>query len=102
MRRHSTKQPSGPAAAPKSPAPSAARMRKSSMRAVSVIVAVPMAVIVAMGVKRERVGHARPEQLREGGIAHDLLGLAFAADVAVEADDAVGLRHHDMQVVAHQ
>ena len=59
-----------------------------------------MAVIVAMDIERELARNARAEELREGGIAHHLLRPALAADMAIEADDTVGLGHHDMEIVA--
>src|SRR6185312_17210045 len=95
MRRHNTKLPSGPAAAPSRPAPKAARHRKSSM---GVIFMVGMAVVMAMDIERQLVRDARSEHRCESGIAHDLLGLAFAAHMSVQADDAVGLRHDDVKV----
>ena len=59
-------------------------------------------MIVPMRIERELTRRPRAEQLLEGGILQDLLGLAFAADMAVQADDAVGLRHHDMQIMADE
>src|SRR5882762_1087026 len=97
MRRHSTKQPTGPAAMPSNPAPKAARQRKSSMGVIR-----RMRVIVAVDIEREFACDARSEEFGEGRVLDHLFGFAFAADMTVEADDTVGLRHDDMQVVADQ
>src|SRR3569832_1762571 len=92
MRRHSTKQPMGPAAAPRRPAPAAARHRKSSMAGPRV------GVIVAINVEREFACDAWPKQLRESGILYDLLCPSLAADMAIETNHAIRLLHHHMQI----
>src|SRR6202000_1236605 len=61
-----------------------------------------MEVIVAVGIKRELTRGPGAEQLLEGGILEHLLGLAFAADMAVQADHAVGLRHDDVKIGADE
>lgn len=37
-----------------------------------------------------------------GGVVGDLFRMAMTADVLVEADDSIGSRHHQMQVVGHE
>jgi len=59
-------------------------------------------MVVMMGVERQLARGARAEQFGEGRIAHHRMGIALATDMAVEADDPVGLRHHHMQIVADQ
>ena len=57
---------------------------------------------MAVDVERQLICNARPEQLRESRIVNDLLCPAFTTDMAVEADHTIGLRHHDVQVVAYK
>ena len=59
-------------------------------------------MVVAVNVERKLAGDARSEQLRECGVLYDLLSPTLAADMAVEADNTIRLRHHDMQIVADQ
>src|SRR5580658_1913819 len=99
MRRHTTKEPSGPATAATPRPARPARSTKSSMLAD--LFRRVVAVVVAMSVKREGVdGHA--EQGAIGGIAAHRLGMAAAADMVIEADDAVGRGHHQMEIMRDQ
>ena len=59
-----------------------------------------MGVVVTMGIERQLA--ARAEEFEEGGIARDRARVAFAANMMVEADDAIGLAHHHMQIMADQ
>ena len=59
-------------------------------------------VVVAVNVEGQLVCNPRPEQLRESGVLYDLLCPALAADMTVEADHTIRLRHHDMQIVTDQ
>ena len=54
-----------------------------------------------MGVKRKLGGHPRPEQGEIGRVPADRLGVAGAADVAVQADNLVGRRHDQVEIVGH-
>src|SRR4051794_12565171 len=110
MRRHKTKEPIGPATAPRIEAPMTARQNSSSM-ALSVVFAmcVPLdragrrvAVVVMMAVERDLIRNAGPEQLNKRRILRHRLRIAFAADVLIEADDVIGRGHHHMQIVADQ
>jgi len=77
------------------------------MMVVSVVVMVmrrglqmaPSAVgmIVAVGIERDLIGHARPKQSDEGGVAYHGGRIAFAANMAVEADNVIGSRHDDVK-----
>ena len=130
MRRHTTKQPSG-AATRASPRPnSRARSRKGSStfsfrsgprrsrrrrrpigsrlrsdadaglrarRAGQIVAVVVLVLVDGEGVRR-----LRPEQARVLGVLGHRLRHARAAHMAVEADDAVALGHHDVQVVRDQ
>src|SRR3954468_12436005 len=112
MRRHSTKQPIGPATAPSMAAPATARQNSSSMMVMSGMARVvrrmkdrprrAMRVIVAMGVERDLIGHARTEKSDESRVAHHRGGVALAANMPVEADNMIGRRHDDVEVVADQ
>src|SRR6185437_1962239 len=101
------KEPSGPAtSATPSPA-STARTMKSSMAGrrfggvAVVMVLVIVGMVVVVGVDGEAVDR-RAEERAIGGIAAHRVGMATAADVMIEADDAVGGGHHQMQVVRYQ
>src|ERR1700730_13286883 len=99
MRRHTTNEPSGPAtAATPSPA-SMARSTKSST-GLDLLDGI-VTVVVAMRVESKAVDR-RAEQGAIGGIARHRRGMAAAADVMVEADDTVGGRHDQMQIMRHQ
>src|SRR3954454_9037369 len=60
-----------------------------------------MAVVMPVGVERHRLG-GRSEERAIGGVARHRARRAAAADVAVEADDAVGGGHDEVEVVADQ
>ena len=64
----------------------------AAMQVVGVIV-----VVVIDG----QVARALAEQRLIGRIAADLLGMARAADVPIQADHLVGGAHHQVQVVGH-
>src|SRR5688500_19892459 len=107
MRRDSTNQRRGPAAGPSSAAPRAARQSSSSMGMTVVLVpACPhgaggrVVMIVAMGIDGKLRGELRTEHGGEGGITDDRFGVAHAADVTVDANDAVRGRHDDVEIVA--
>src|SRR6185437_10965404 len=107
MRRHTMNEPSGPAtSATPSPASTARTMKSSMARCrlgglVVVMVLVVVRLIVAMGVDGEAVDRCTEERTIGGITAHGV-GMAVAADMVVEADDAVGGRHPQMQIVRHQ
>src|SRR4051812_30638520 len=112
MRRHSTKQPMGPATAPKIAAPATARQKSSSMRVLPGCGPIARAgkdrarrgvgVIMMMGVKGDLLGNPGSEQSDESGIAHHSSGIAFAANVVVQADHVIGGRHHHVKIMADQ
>src|SRR5262245_32729397 len=113
MRRHTTKQPSG-AATTASPRPaSRARNRNGS------VTSVPLAgsgvgggwsrpgcqivsVVVVMVIEAKGTRRLRTEQARILGMLGHRLRYAGAAYMPVEADDAIALRHHHVQIVRHQ
>src|SRR6185437_4101762 len=108
MRRHTTKDPSGPATTATPIPASSARSTKSSMAGrhlrglvVGLMVLVIVRMVMVVGVDGEAVDR-RAEERAIGGIAAHRVGMATAADVMIEADDAVGGGHHQMQVVRHQ
>ena len=59
-------------------------------------------VVVGVAVERERARGQRAEQSCILGMLRHGFRHALAADVLVEANDAVARRHHHMQVVADQ
>ena len=59
-------------------------------------------VVVVVMVEGEGAGRLRPEQARVLGMLRHRLRHARAAHMAVEADDAVALRHDDVQIVRHE
>src|SRR5579864_7940099 len=99
MRRHTTKEPSGPATRATPIPASSARSRKSSMGLD--LAGDVMAVIMRMGVEREALDRGA-EKRAVGGIARHRLRVPAAADMVIEADDAVGGGHHQMEIVRHQ
>src|SRR5690606_23927499 len=130
MRRHTMKQPSGPVVSA-SPTPATmARVKKSSStgRAPFVVMVVmvmmmaiigmavighgticvqhapvrQMRVIVVMLVDGERPDGPAAEQPHIFGACRHVARGAAATDMAIEADDAVGRRHDQMQVVRNQ
>src|SRR5918996_3313784 len=116
MRRQTTKQPSGPASAATPTPPRIARTMKSSSMARALamwrflrgrflrhdLAGEIVGMVVLVRIDREARGRARAEQRHVLGVAAHRLGPARAADVAIEADHAIGRRHHDVQVVADQ
>src|ERR1044071_9808962 len=60
-----------------------------------------MIMIVVMRVSRDHSRLLRAEQFCKFGIVLYRLGPAFAAHMAVEADDTVAFRHDHMQIMAH-
>src|SRR4029079_7974521 len=105
MRRHTTKHPSGAATTARPSPASRARIRNGSptsgplaqrafpgsrgLRLTRQIVP----VIVVVMVEGERARRLRPEQARVLGMLRHRLRHAGAAHMAVEADDAIALRH---------
>ena len=61
-----------------------------------------MAVVVLVVVERERARGLGAEEAGVLGVLGDGIGDAGAADVAIDADDAVALRHDDVEVVADE
>lgn len=61
-----------------------------------------MGMVMVVGVVGEGEGDFLAEEVGEGFGAADLVGAAFATDVAVEADDAGGRGHHEMQIVGDE
>jgi len=59
-----------------------------------------MGVIVVVGIDRQLAAAA--EQRDERRVARHRARIAFATDMMVEADNAIGLAHHHMQIVADQ
>ena len=57
-----------------------------------------MGVVVMVVINRQALC-VLPKQLNKGRIAADLLRVARAADMAVEAHHLIGCAHHQMQVV---
>src|ERR687891_459148 len=108
MRRQTTKQPSGPAIAATPTPPRIARTMKSSSMASTLamwrlfrgrllrhdLAGEIVGVVVLMRIDGEAGGRPRPEQRHILGVAAHGLGPARAADVAIEADHAIG-RGHD-------
>lgn len=71
------------------------------MRMGAIMVMIVVVVIMIVTVKRQRPLGSCPEQravLRR--IGHNLRR-SFTADMPVEAQDAVGRGHHNVQIVAH-
>jgi hypothetical protein len=60
-----------------------------------------MIMVVVMRIGRDHARRLRAEEFYEFGIMPDGFGPAFAAHMAVEADDAVAVRHDHVQVMAH-
>src|SRR5262245_36093430 len=58
-------------------------------------------MIMVMRIGRDHARRLRAEELHEFGIVPHCFGPPFAADMAVEADDAVAFRHDHMQIMAH-
>jgi len=56
-------------------------------------------MIMVMQIDTERAGNLRTEQPRILGVLRHRFRLARTANMPIEANDAVTLRHHDMQVV---
>src|SRR5690242_7271366 len=107
MRRHTIKEPSGPATSATPSPTSTARTMKLSMAGCRfrgfgvVMVRVIVGMIVMVRVHGEAVNR-RAEERTIGGIAADRIGMAATADMVVEADDAVGGSHHQMEIVRYQ
>ena len=66
------------------------------------VVIVVVRVVVFVTIEREGAARAGPEQRAVFRGRGDVFGRAFAADVAVQADDPVGRRHDHMQVMADE
>src|SRR5579883_3681427 len=99
MRRHTTKEPRGPATAATPRPAKTARQRKSSMpmrlrRRDGTV----MAVVMVVRIEREAIDRAAEERAISGIAAHHL-GQAAAADMMIEADDMVRRRHDEMEVM---
>ncbi len=58
-------------------------------------------MIMVMGVGRDHAGRRGTKELGEFRILLDFLRPAFAADMAIEADDMIAFGHHHVQVMAH-
>ena len=67
---------------------------------VLVMIVAVVIVIVVVRVGRDHACRGRPEELGELRVLLDLGGASLAADMAVEADDVIALRHHHMEIVA--
>ena len=61
-----------------------------------------MVMVVVVGVDAECGRCFGAEQARVFRVLGDGLGVAGAANVAVQADDAVGVGHHDVEVVGDE
>src|SRR6185437_13479163 len=102
MRRHTMKAPSGPATtATPQPATSARKKSSSMMRGLVVVGDGVVAVVMMMRIKREALDR-RAKKGAVGRIAAHFRRRAAAADMVVEAKDAVGRRHHEMEIVRDQ
>src|SRR3990167_6935978 len=120
MRRHTTKEPSGPATSARARPASRALSRKSAMlaaisvnmrfyrafdaqarrclgnyRAMQIVL-----MVMVVGVDGQALG-VLAEQLDKGRIEADLFRMAGTADVTVEADHLISGAHHQVQVVGH-
>src|SRR3954447_22980763 len=111
MRRHTTNDPSGPETSAMPQPPTRARIMKSSITKSPMTVpglrqrhdfsgAVVM-MVVAVLVDGQRLGMAA-EHRQIFRVAADILRMAGAADVPVDADNGIGTRHHQMQIVGNQ
>lgn len=58
-----------------------------------------VSVIVVMPVDAERRGSPWPKDPRVFSVLGDVLWFSRAADMAVQANDTVAFRHHDVKVV---
>src|SRR3954466_5487726 len=111
MRRHTTKDPSGPETSAMPQPPTKARIMKSS--STKSPMAVPdlhqrhdfpsgiVVMVMTVLVDGQRFGVAA-EQRQIFRMTADILRMPGAADMPVDADDGVGARHHQMQVVGNQ
>ena len=62
----------------------------------------PVHVIVAVRIDRQHPGGGRSEQAQELRMPAHIGGQAGAADMAVQAIHAIGLRHNDIEIVGNQ
>lgn len=58
-----------------------------------------MAVVVMMTIDRQGARRLGTKQAYVSGMLRDGVGHARAADVPIETDDPIALRHNDMQIV---
>ena len=58
-----------------------------------------VSMIVMVPIDAERRGALRAEDAGIFGMLRDVLRLARAADVAVQADDAIAFRHHHVEIM---
>src|SRR6056297_641083 len=101
MRRHTTKQPKGPAAmATINPAKSARSRKSSSMGVPSSVMVMFVIVVMFVLVKRQRAARTvAKERAIFRRVAHHMRR-ARAADMPVQANHAVRRAHHHVQVMA--
>src|SRR5262249_10334817 len=114
MRRQTTKQPSGAATSARPRPANSARSKNGSATSITPVRTsarrhdrvriageiVPM--IVLMLIEAQGARGLGPKQARIFRVLGDRPRHARAADVAIEADDAIALRHDDVQVVRNQ
>src|SRR5690554_1486378 len=115
IRRQTTKQPRGPATRATPSPPSSARQKKSpstesmmlmvtgslNVHAGHNVTVQVMAMVVVVVIDRQRFSHLVAKGLNKRGVVRNIRRVAAATHVLVQADDLVGGRHDQVQVVGN-